>query len=182
MNCMSAETATKNIHVESRECGELNASSIAPSQATAPQKTKLEKTQSLLTVASTSIGLLGVAGSIFTFALSTFYTGTVEVAPDKNIAGVVVKVYTKEGHESVFHAKQINLMPGEYHLEISSPAGKVVHSEAKIEFNKTTKIPVSFDDPAPAGSAPPKARKRWWQFWKRSDTGAAQTEEAIEQE
>ena len=49
----------------------------APAHPVVPQKTKLEKTQSLLTVVSTSIGLMGVAGSVFAMGLATFYTGAV---------------------------------------------------------------------------------------------------------
>jgi hypothetical protein len=97
----------------------------------------------MLTVISTSIGLLGMAGSVFAMGLATFYTGAVEVRPDLDASDVVVKVYTKEGHESVYHTKHIELMPGSYHLEISSD-GRVVHTETKIRFHKTNTIPVHF--------------------------------------
>ena len=116
-------------------------------------KTKLEKTQSMLTVISTSIGLLGMAGSVFAMGLATFYTGAVEVRPDMDANDVVVKVYTKEGHESVYHTKHIELMPGSYHLEISSD-GRVVHTETKIRFHKTNNIPVHFPRAAQSQPAP----------------------------
>lgn len=172
--------------------------SAAPVVVVAGTKTKLEKTQSLLTVASTSVGLIGVIGSIFTYAAATFYTGTVEVQPQQDTPGVVVKVYTKEGHESVFHSKHIELMPGDYHLEISAPTGKVVHVETKVAFHKTHKVPVDLGQAPPASAQPaqdgsaniyadvfgtsnivnkpveataqpePAHKKRWWQFWRHS--------------
>ncbi len=116
---------------------------LAPGAHLIPPKSKVEKTQSLLSLVSTTIGLIGVAGSVFAFATATFYTGSVEVKPDRDVPGVVVKVYTKEGHESVFHAKHIDLMPGSYHLEISAPDSKVVHYETKVRFHKTSTVPIS---------------------------------------
>ena len=116
------------------------------------QKTRLEKTQSLLTIISTSLGLIGIAGSTFAFAASTFYTGSVDVRPDFETPGLVVKVYTSEGHQSIFHAKHINLMPGDYHLEICSPNGKVAHRDCKIKFHKNNIINVNLGPP-PAESA-----------------------------
>ena len=109
-----------------------------------PHKSKLDKTQSLLTVISTSIGLMGVAGSALAMSLSTLYTGAVEVRPDADAADVVVRVYSKDGHESVFHTKHIDLMPGDYHLEISSGEGRVAHADTRVRFHKTNTIPVIF--------------------------------------
>ncbi len=143
------------------------------------QKTRLEKTQSLLSVISSSVGLIGVAGSVFAFAVSSFYVGSVDIKPDREYPGLSVKVYTKEGHESLFHCKHISLMPGEYHLEISAPEKKALHLDTKISFNKNNEIPVSFDGldsskPGQNAELNPESRskKRWWQFWKRSDSEA----------
>lgn len=116
-----------------------------------PQKTKLEKTQSWLTIISTSVGLLGIAGSTFAFAVSSFYTGSIDVKPDFDTPGMVVKVYTSEGHESVFHTKHINLMPGQYHLEIVSPNGRVIHRDTKVSFHHNSDIYVTLGPP-PQGS------------------------------
>jgi len=113
-----------------------------------PQKTRLEKTQSWLTIISTSVGLMGIAGSTFAFAVSSFYTGSIDVKPDCDTPGMVVKVYTSEGHESVFHTKHINLMPGQYHLEIVSPNGRVIHRDTKISFRHNNDIYVKLG-PAP---------------------------------
>src|SRR5262249_30222913 len=94
-------------------------------------------------------------------------TGTIEVRPASEIAGMKVKVYTKEGHESVYHSKHIELMPGEYHLEICLPDGKVVHRESKVEFHQTNVIPVSFAQATDTVTqAIPAKKRRWWQFWR----------------
>lgn len=108
-----------------------------------PEKTPLEKTQSMLTVISTAIGLLGIAGSTFAFAVSSFYTGTLQIKAQNEIPGLCVKVHTSEGHESVFYSKNIKLMPGDYELEISYPGKKPSHREAKVAFNKTTLVDLS---------------------------------------
>lgn len=156
--------------------GSNSSSSDCRNHATAPQqKTKLEKTQSILTIASTSVGLLGIAGSVCSIALATFYTGVVEVSPTQDAAGLVVKVYTKEGHESVFHSRHLELMPGDYHLEVNSPEGKVAHFDTKVQFHKTNVIPVSFSaqneaESSSAAEAKKMQKKRhWWQFWRHSD-------------
>lgn len=150
----SKKSATAD-HIETAACcashGEHEPQTQAVLKPLTVQKTKLEKTQSLLTVISTSIGLLGIAGSTFAFAASTFYTGSIDVRPDFETPGMVVKVFTSEGHQSVFHTKHINLMPGTYHLEISSPNGKVVHRDSKIHFHKTNVIDVKLGPP-PADS------------------------------
>lgn len=111
------------------------------------QKTKLEKTQSWLTIISTSVGLMGIAGSTFAFAVSTFYTGSIDVKPDFATPGMVVKVYTSEGHETVFHTSHISLMPGQYHLEIVSPNGRVVHQDTKVTFHHNNDIYVKLGSP-----------------------------------
>ena len=161
------------------DSGSPGSAAILAASSAAGGKTKLEKTQSMLTIVSTSIGLLGVAGSVFAYAASTFYTGAVEVQAHPDSAGVVVKVYTREGHESVFHSKHIELMPGEYHLEVNSPEGKVVHAETKIEFHKKTIIAVDFGQPAEAAAPPRVTKKRhWWQFWRHSSDDAARAEDA----
>lgn len=110
-------------------------------------KTKLEKTQSWLTIISTSVGLMGIAGSTFAFAVSTFYTGSIDVKPDFATPGMVVKVYTSEGHETVFHTTHISLMPGQYHLEIVSPNGRVVHQDTKVSFHHNNDIYVKLGAP-----------------------------------
>lgn len=123
-------------------CWDAGKASDAPGQ---PHKSKLERTQSLLTVISTSIGLMGVVGSALAMGISTFCTGAIEVRPNSESTPVIVKVYGKDGHESVFHTKHIELMPGDYHLEISSTDSKsVVHADTKVQFHKTNTVPVSF--------------------------------------
>ncbi|MBX9688374.1 MAG: hypothetical protein K2X27_16820 [Candidatus Obscuribacterales bacterium] len=169
---MTKNTATKEPEIAQKS---VAAGNLSPSL---PQKGKLEKTQSLLSVISTSIGLLGVAGSVFAYGLSSFYTGSIELVEAKETPGVVVKVYTREGHESVFHARHIDLMPGDYHLEISSPEGKVVHVNPTVRFHETSKIQLSFTSPSNKDADrefKTDKKKRWWQFWRRSAEEAKST-------
>jgi hypothetical protein len=128
--------------------GAASATSLHEHKAPAPpHRSKLERTQSLLTVISTSIGLMGVAGSIVAFGISNFYTGAVEVRPPADTPDLIVKVYGKDGHESVFHTRHIDLVPGNYHLEVSSGDGGVAHADATVRFHKTSTVPVVFRRP-----------------------------------
>jgi hypothetical protein len=130
-------------------------------------KTAVEKTQSLLTIVSTAIGILGAIGTGCVWLASTFYVGHLELKSEKEVPGMAVKVYTKEGHESVFHTKWIDLMPGKYHIEVIGPKGISQHEDVSVEFNKTHTLNVALPVEAKAAEEPtPKKKKRWFQFWK----------------
>lgn len=152
-------------------------------------KSSVEKAQPLLSVISASIGIIGAASTFCIWLASTFYVGQVEVKPaepSRDVSGVAIKVYTKDGHESVFHTKKIALMPGEYHLEVISPTGSKIPMDTTVRFNETKVLPVSFPDNAAStdtassiGSPTegyadssvaeqPKKKTRWWQFWRRA--------------
>lgn len=136
-------------------------------------KTGVEKTQSVLTIVSTSIGILGAIGTGCVWLASTFYVGHLELKTENEQPGMAVKVFTKEGHESIFHTKWIDLMPGKYHIEVISPKGKSQHEDISVEFNKTHTVKVSFPaEPKAAEEPTSKKKKRWYQFW-RSDKDAA---------
>lgn len=141
---------TKEFEDEANAAG----SKVTPSAHPVAHKSKLEKTQSLLTVISTSIGLLGVAGSLIAMGLSTFYTGAIEVRPQPDSSDLVVRVYSKEGRESVFHTKHIEVMPGDYHLEIASSDGRVAHADTRVKFHKTNTVRVVFQRSVKAGGTP----------------------------
>lgn len=162
-------------------------SSSSPSQATGPASAKsgVEKTQSLLTIISTSIGILGAVGTGTVWLASTFYVGHLELKTEKEQPGMAVKVYTKEGHESVFHTKWIDLMPGKYHIEVTGPKGQSQHQDIAVEFNKTHTVNVSFpeEESKPVEAADSgKKKKRWYQFWKSDkDAASSDTSEADKQ-
>lgn len=130
-------------------------------------KSGVEKTQSLLTIVSTAIGILGAIGTGCVWLASTFYVGHLELKSGKEVPGMAVKVYTKEGHESVFHTKWIDLMPGKYHIEVIGPKGLSQHEDISVEFNKTHTLNVALPvEPQAAAEPAPKKKKRWFQFWK----------------
>ena len=170
-----------------------------PIVITAPPKSKVDKAQSLLTVISTSIGIMGALGSLAVWSASAFYVGHIHVKAEQDIPEMAVKVYTKEGHESVFHTKWIDLMPEKYHIEVVGPKGQSVHRDVAVRFNETIDIPVSFELPkagenSELGSAVEngtksgtpestnestnesmkeskagKKKKRWFQFWRSGE-------------
>lgn len=171
---------------------------ITPVQSSA--KSSVEKAQPLLSVISASIGIIGAASTFCVWLATTFYVGQVEVQPVGNVAGVSIKVYTKDGHESVFHTKKIALMPGEYHLEVISPTGNKIPMDTSVRFNETRVLPVSFpettqstDSASSIGNPTegyadssiaeqPKKKTRWWQFWRRAMEDAKDAAEVQEKQ
>ena len=149
-------------------------------------KSGVDKTQSLLTIVSTAIGIMGAVGTAAVWLASTFYVGHLELKTEKELPGMSVKVYTKDGQESVFHTKWIDLMPGKYHIEVIPPKGESHHQDIDVQFNKTNTVRVLFpeevktDTSAASASTPEeKKKKRWYQFWKsgKKDSNASSVEE-----
>jgi hypothetical protein len=139
----------------------------------APQKTKVEKAQSYMALASTSLGVLGVVGTAIVWLTTTFVTGDVQINPDKPVPVLVVKVFDAKGQQSVYYNKCVSLMPGDYHLEFGIPDKQpTVHTDVHVALWKKVEIPYAV--PATlvdeTSDQPPDdtAKKKWWQFWKRS--------------
>ncbi|MBY0359315.1 MAG: hypothetical protein K2W82_15040 [Candidatus Obscuribacterales bacterium] len=128
-------------------------------------KPKIERVHSYLTVASTAIGICGALGSLFVWLAANFYVGNIELKPEEQLDSLVVKVYNREGHESTYHSKSFQLMPGKYHLEVLLPENKSRHFDTEVIFQKTTEIPfsVSGDNSEPGYK---RNKRSWWQFWR----------------
>ncbi|MBY0549914.1 MAG: hypothetical protein K2W95_21755 [Candidatus Obscuribacterales bacterium] len=137
--------------------------------ASAPAKTGAEKAQSWLTVASTAAGVIGAVGTGAVWLIANFYTGTVEVRPDQPVESVTIKVYDTKGKESTFHSKNLQLMPGTYHLEVVMPDGHSKHFDTAVRFGETTPLPMSVSEAGKQTEPEPTKKKRWFQFWKKAE-------------
>ena len=139
-------------------------------QAQAVKKTRVERMQSYLTLTSTGLGVLGAAGTVLVWLVSSFYTGEVIINTDRPVESMVVKVFDQKGQQSTFYSKQFPLMPGRYHIEVDLPHNEVHGTEASIRFGKTVTIPVAVTGqpsaPEQNTSIAPE-RRRWWQVWRK---------------
>lgn len=147
-------------------------SDTATIQAPKPvEKTKVEKAQSYLGLASTTIGIVGAIGTAFVWLATTYYTGQLEIHPDKLVDGMMVKVTDSKGQQSTFYTRYVNLMPGDYHIEFGVPDKQPTrHADAHVNLWQRTIVPytvpeeLAHHDEQPAETP----KKKWWQFWKRA--------------
>lgn len=149
-----------------------------PEPFTAPQKSKTERTQSYLTMASTTIGILGAVGTAFVWAATTFFDGHILIVPDKEVPAVHVKVTDTKGHQNAYFQKAVYLVPGDYHVEVGVPDKQpTTHADVHVNLWQETKVawtvPPQLVTPpegtTAAGSEDESKKKKWWQFWKRSN-------------
>jgi hypothetical protein len=150
------------------------------------QKTKVEKAQSYLTVISTTIGIIGAVGAGFAWVATTFFLGDVQIRPDKPVQTVCVKITDKHGQTAFYYGKDVQLMPGNYHLEIGLPdKAPTQHADVNVQLWKIAVIPWAVPADAAAATAittdetndtSSPDHKRWWQFWKKSAAPAGQTQ------
>jgi hypothetical protein len=138
----------------------------ATKPATAPPKSKLEKTHQALGTVSTALGILGAAGTLFVWVAANYYVGDVEIHFQGSAPGsVAVRVYDNKGHESLFHTTSFQITPGAYELEISADGSKPVRAPAVVRFHDRAVVEVTLDS---AGEKSPErpGRRPWWRFWR----------------
>ncbi|HEY9791137.1 MAG TPA: hypothetical protein V6D22_12095 [Candidatus Obscuribacterales bacterium] len=162
----------------------MGESSTAEKATIAAHKTKVEKAQSYLTVASTTIGIIGAVGAGFAWAATTFFLGDVQIRPDKPVDSLCVKITDKRGQTAFYYGKDVQLMPGKYHLQIGLADKELTqHADVDVRLWKIAVIP--FSVPA-AGAAAMAAdatntdivpqHKRWWQFWRKGTASDGQSQ------
>lgn len=143
-------------------------------QAAPPQKSKVEKAQSYMVLASTTLGVLGVIGSGFVWVAANFMVGDVYINADKPVPALMVKVVDSKGLQHIFYNNTVPLMPGDYHLEFGIPDKKpTVHRDVHVTLWQRTEIPYAVpadlvDDQPNVDDSDKPGKKKWWQFWKHS--------------
>jgi hypothetical protein len=120
--------------------------------ATAASVKKTGRLKDLLSVASTALPIAGALGTLAVWLAATFYVGEIQVTPDRPFNTLEVRVSDKKGQESVFHTPHFQLMPGQYHLEVTVDSQFKHHADIKAAFHKHTDIPVHVPE-AVAGSS-----------------------------
>jgi hypothetical protein len=140
-----------------------------------PRKTKVEHLQSYMGLASASIGVVGALGTVGVWVASNFYTGDVVIRPDKNVESIIVKVFDRKGQQATFYSRQFQLMPGQYHFEITMPQNETHSADATIRFGKSAVIPVAVAGGNPASLQANDTtgdKHHWWQIWRHNKQGS----------
>lgn len=124
---------------------------------------RVETTQKYLGLVYTSLGIAGAIGTIFVWLAANFYVGDVEIRDNGNVDSLTVRVFDRRGQEYTYHGRKFQLMPGDYHFEVTVPEGPAQKFDASVRFNELTVLSVA------AGSTGQKSgpSRRWWQFWRR---------------
>ena len=130
---------------------------------------KLDKAHNYIGSLSKTIGIVGALGTLFVWATSTFYVGDVQIKSSQKIEALEVKAYTHKGNEAVYHTTSFQLMPGDYHLEITPDGAATKYADIKVEFNKRCLVPIEVVT-KPGELTASQKKLHWWQFWhKHSD-------------
>jgi hypothetical protein len=129
---MAAITPQKSAVAASNDAQNVNASKSGG-------KGRFKET---ITTVSTTLPIIGAVGTAAVWLAANFYTGDVEILTDRPFNSLEVRVSDKKGHESVFHSPSFQLMPGQYHLEVTVDAQHKQHFDVKAAFHKHQKLNV----------------------------------------
>ena len=106
--------------------------------------------------------------------------GTVDIKPSADYQEITIKVFDQKGTETEFHTPHFLLQPGKYHLAISLDGKGARHLDTEVVLGSTSNIKLvepqtrSNNGQTPSDEAT-GARKRWWQFWKKSSPAEKDT-------
>ncbi len=78
---------------------------------------------------------------------------------------ITVKVFDSKGSEATFHTPKFQLMPGDYHLIISTDNNGAQQADTNIAFHAKTKVQVELPSDLDRAEAQPQPTKtkRFWQ-------------------
>lgn len=123
-------------------------------------KSKVERADSMLSVVSKVMAIAGGVGTLFVWLCANFYVGHVSVNCPQEVQAVSIKVHGSKGQEITYHSKEIQLMPGHYHLEITADDHDPKHTEVDVAFAQKTVVDMeSFEQKS--------EKEHWWQFWRK---------------
>lgn len=142
--------------------------SVAPKQ-----RGKVETADTYLGLASKILTIVAALSTLFVWLYSTFYFGSVEIRPDKDVSALKVILFDERGMETVYHTERLKVAPGHYRIVVDATGKLPARAEANVRFNGTTIVPYSvIDRPVleniPKAEQLEKSDRKWWQIWKRN--------------
>jgi len=134
---------------------------------------KVETADTYLGLASKVLTSIVALGTLSFWLYTTFYVGTLDIRPDKNIASMTIKLYDERGSESIYHTGRVKVTPGHYQIVAEADDAAPARMEADVKFNGTTVVPYAVQEeqeevPVEQPAAEDKSNRRWWQIWKRN--------------
>ena len=140
------------------------------SESKTETKSKVERAQHLVHTVSMTVGVIGATGTALVWLAANVFVGDVVIQPDKPVQSVIVKVYDKRGQDATYHLRQFQLMPGNYHLEVTPDGNKTQHADVEVKFGQKCVVPVtvtSGQDDSAGDMEQPSQKHHWWQFWRK---------------
>ncbi len=137
------------------------------------QRGKVEAADTYLGVASKILTIVAALSTLFVWLYSTFYFGSVEIRPDRNLSALTVTLFDERGVETIYHTEKLKVAPGRYRIVVEAEDKLPAKAEANVRFNGTTIVPYSVIDRTspkepPVAEQLEKPNRKWWQFWKRN--------------
>jgi hypothetical protein len=141
-------------------------------QIESPERSGSRKARETLNVFATAVlPIIGALGTLSVFLIANFYVGDVEVSPASPFHTLEIHAYNKKGQEAIFHSPRFQLMPDDYHFEITVDSALKQHADAAVQFRQKTLVKVSQPTVAPQSGLTKTdtvTKKHWWQLWKKT--------------
>jgi hypothetical protein len=137
-----------------------------------PGKSGSHKAKETLNLFATAVlPIVGALGTLCVFLIANFYVGDVEVSPASPFHTLEIHAYNKKGQEAIFHSPRFQLMPDDYHFEITIDSAVKQQADAAVRFRERTLVKIN----QPAAPLQPDLtqadsvkKKHWWQLWKKA--------------
>ncbi len=179
--------ATVNEDIPKAEQANLE-QKVARANFSVPIKGAISRWHGALNVAATALPVAGAIGTLAVWLIANFYIGDVQLLPDRGYKSIEVIVSNRKGQETIFHSTHFQLMPGKYHLAVTIDAQSRQDADIRTVFRQNIVVPLHMPENMPphiSGSLGESnteithkssaelpgeaARRRWWQFWKKTN-------------
>jgi hypothetical protein len=167
----SAPARSSKEELDSEQTNHSNKNDAQNAPVESSKKDGSQKAKETLNVFATAVlPIAGALGTLSVFLIANFYVGDVEVSPAIPFHTLEVHAYNNKGQEAIFHTPRFQLMPDNYHFEITVDSAVKQHADAAVQFRQKTLVQVS--QPASPQSlttiTDTVKKKHWWQLWKKT--------------
>jgi hypothetical protein len=108
-----------------------------------PQDGARNSTKEFLQMASMAVPVIGAVGTLFVWGAANLYVGDVVVVSDQQCPDMVVSVYNSKGQESSYRVNRFQLMPGPYHVEVSTDGKNKYRADINVLFRSVNRLVIN---------------------------------------